>query len=136
MACQLAIGHPGTGKTSTMRVAVEAWRQAGSRVIGAAVKGEAARLLGHAAEIESNTLAWYLAHDDLDRHPFYARTVVVVDEASTISDRDLDRLLELGRLTGCAIRLVGDPVTDSGPPTGTPSRASPGCSAHLPGLSG
>lgn len=93
-----------------MAAAASAWTASGFRVLGVAVKGEAARLLGEAAGIESNTLAWYLAHKDLDRHPFDARTIVIVDEATTVSDRDLDRLIAVAEATGAVLRLVGDPA--------------------------
>ena len=107
---QCAIGRAGTGKTTAMRAAAEAWTRAGYRVVGTAVKGEAARQLGKAAGIPAETLAWYLAWDDPARGPLDARTVLIVDEASTIGDRDLDRLLQLAEATGAAVRLVGDPA--------------------------
>lgn len=107
---QSAIGRAGTGKTTAMSTAAEAWTAAGYRVVGAAVKGEAARQLGQSAGIPSETLAWYLAWDDRERGPLDARTVLIVDEASTIGDRDLDRLLQLAGASGAAVRLVGDPA--------------------------
>jgi conjugative relaxase-like TrwC/TraI family protein len=105
---QLAIGRPGAGKTTAMAVARDVWQTAGHRVLGAAVKGEAARTLGTTAGIRSETLAWYLAHDDPLHSPLDARTVLIVDEASTISDRDLDRLGWLADQTGATLRLIGD----------------------------
>src|SRR5262245_8039799 len=42
---QAAIGRAGAGKTTSVAAAAEAWQNAGYRVIGAAVKGEAARTL-------------------------------------------------------------------------------------------
>lgn len=105
-----AIGRAGTGKTTAMRAAAEAWERAGYRVVGSAVKGEAARQLGRAAGIPAETLAWYLARDDPARSPLDARTVLIVDEASTIGDRDLDRLLHLAEAAGATVRLVGDPA--------------------------
>ncbi|MGH9117136.1 MAG: MobF family relaxase [Acidimicrobiales bacterium] len=106
---QCAIGHPGAGKTYAVRAAAAAWTAAGLRVVGAAVKGDAARHLATEAGIPTETLAWYLAHNDPDRLPLDARTVLVVDEAGTIGDRDLDRLLAMADTAGAAIRLVGDP---------------------------
>jgi ATP-dependent exoDNAse (exonuclease V) alpha subunit len=107
---QCAIGRAGAGKTSTMAAARAAWQAAGRRVIGTAVKGEAARTLAAATGMPSETLAWYLAHDDPRTAPLDARTVLVVDEASTISDRDLDRLGWLVWQTGASLRLIGDPA--------------------------
>jgi conjugative relaxase-like TrwC/TraI family protein len=111
IAC--AIGHPGAGKTTAMRAARQAWEAAGLRVIGAAVKGEAARTLAAATGIATETLAWHLAHDDPHTSTLDARTVIVVDEASTVSDRDLDRLGWLADQTGATIRLIGDPAQHS-----------------------
>jgi conjugative relaxase-like TrwC/TraI family protein len=107
---QCAIGRAGAGKTTAVRAAAAAWAAAGYRVLGTAVKGEAARHLGQEAAIPSETLAWHLAHTDPARGPLDARTILVVDEASTVSDRELDRLLWLAAEAGAAVRLVGDPA--------------------------
>jgi AAA domain/TrwC relaxase len=107
---QCAIGRAGAGKTTTMAAARDAWQTAGWRVIGTAVKGEAARTLAAATGMPTETVAWYLAHDDPHRAPLDARTVLVVDEASTMSDRDLDRLGWLAAQTGATLRLIGDPA--------------------------
>ena len=107
---QCAIGRAGAGKTTTMAAACDAWQTAGWRVIGTAVKGEAARTLAAATGMPTETLAWYLAHDDPHTAPLDARTVLVVDEASTVSDRDLDRLGWLAAQTGTTLRLIGDPA--------------------------
>lgn len=106
---QCAIGRAGAGKTTAMRAAVVAWEAAGYRVLGAAVKGEAARHLGAEAHVDTETLAWHLAHDPTTT-PLDARTVLIVDEASTVSDRDLDRLLWIADATGATIRMIGDPA--------------------------
>lgn len=107
---QCAVGRAGAGKTTAIRAAAAAWTAAGYRVLGTAVKGEAARHLGQEAGIPSETLAWHLAHSDPARGPLDARTVLVVDEASTVSDRDLDRLLWLAVETRASVRLIGDPA--------------------------
>jgi len=79
-------------------------------VVGAAVKGEAARTLAAATGVDCETVAWYLAHDDPQALPIDSRTVLVVDEASTLSDHDLDGLMTMVERTGGALRLVGDPA--------------------------
>ena len=107
---QGAIGRAGTGKTTAMRAAAAAWQASGLRVIGAAIKGEAARALGDAAGIPTETVAWYLAQTDPGRSPLDARTVLVVDEASTLGDADLDRLIQMAHATGATVRLIGDPA--------------------------
>lgn len=110
MAVQCGIGRPGSGKTHSLAVAARSWETAGYRVVGAAVKGEAARLLGEAAGVRTETVAWWLTalaagHERLDD-----RTVVLVDEASTLGTVDLARLLQVAERAGAAVRLVGDPA--------------------------
>jgi len=108
---QSAIGRAGTGKTHAMRAAVQAWQAAGYRVVGTAVKAEAARHLGTECGIGAEPLAWYLNRlEDPAGSPLDARTVLVVDEASTIGDRALGALLAAGDRDGAAIRFVGDPA--------------------------
>ena len=107
---QAAIGRAGAGKTTTVAACADAWNAAGYRVLGAAVKGEAARTLAAATGIECETVAWYLAHDDPQNLPLDARTILVIDEASTLSDRDLDSLMTMAATTGASVRLIGDPA--------------------------
>ena len=110
MGMQCAVGRPGSGKTHSLAVAARAWQARGYRVVGAAVKGEAARLLGEATGVHAETMAWWLTalatgHEHLDD-----RTVVLVDEASTLGTRDLAGLLAQVSTAGSAVRLVGDPA--------------------------
>jgi conjugative relaxase-like TrwC/TraI family protein len=107
---QAAIGRAGTGKTTTVAACATAWVASGYRVVGAAVKGEATRTLAAATGIECETIAWYLAHTDPEGLPIDSRTILVVDEASTLSDRDLDALMGMAAATGASIRLIGDPA--------------------------
>lgn len=107
---QTAIGRAGTGKTTTVAACAEAWRAAGYRVVGAAVKGEAARTLAAATGIECETVAWYLAHTDPEHPPLDARTILVIDEASTLHDRALDTFMTMAADTGASIRFIGDPA--------------------------
>lgn len=110
MAIQCGIGRPGSGKTHSLAVAARAWETAGYRVVGAAVKGEAARLLGEATGVRAETVAWWLTalaagHERLD-----ANTVLLVDEATTLGTRDLADLFGRVGRAGGAVRLVGDPA--------------------------
>jgi conjugative relaxase-like TrwC/TraI family protein len=107
---QCAVGRAGTGKTTTMRVAAQAWTDSGYRVLGASVKGEAARLLADDAGIESDTVAMLLARSNSGIRVLDSRAVLIVDEASTIGDRDLLRLCDLATNTGATLRLIGDPA--------------------------
>ena len=110
---QAAIGRAGAGKTTTVAACADAWTAAGYRVLGAAVKGEATRTLAAATGIECETVAWYLVHTDPQSLPLDSRTILVVDEASTLSDRDLDTLMDMATTTGASLRLIGDPAQHS-----------------------
>ncbi len=107
---QSAIGRPGTGKTHTCAAAAAVWSSAGFTVIGAAVKGEAARLLGKEARIDSETIAKRLSQVRRGELRLDPRTVLIVDESSTLSDDDLHALCSATQSAGCALRLVGDPA--------------------------
>jgi hypothetical protein len=116
---QSAVGRPGTGKTHAMRAAVAAWQTAGYRVLGTAVKAEAARHLGNECGIPAEPLAWYLNRlGDPHHSPLDHRTVLIVDEASTIGDRALDRLLVAVAHTGATVRFIGDPAQHGAVPAG------------------
>src|SRR3546814_11661678 len=116
---QTAIGRAGAGKTTTIAACADAWAAAGYRVVGAAVKGEATRTLAAATGIECETVAWYLAHTDPQNLPLDSRTILVVDEASTLSDRDLDTLMDIANSSGARVRLNGDPAQHGAvPPRG------------------
>jgi conjugative relaxase-like TrwC/TraI family protein len=110
---QCAVGRAGSGKTTALATAAQAWQAAGYRVVGAAVKGEAARLLGHTAHIPAETVAWYLVPRTDGSPPVDRRTVLIVDEASTLSDADLAALISLTTATGATLRLIGDPAQHS-----------------------
>jgi conjugative relaxase-like TrwC/TraI family protein len=108
---QCLVGPAGTGKTYALEAAAQAWQQAGFDVIGAAVGGTAAEVLGRAAGIRATTLASLLTRIETSPTPVLTDcTVVIVDEASTIGNRDLARLLRHAQAAGCAVRLVGDPA--------------------------
>jgi len=109
-AVQAAIGRPGTGKTTTMAVAVDAWEQAGFTVKGAAVKGEAARLLAKEANVNATTVASHLASYRMGQPTVDAKTVLIVDEASTLSEWDLSELITMCADAGATLRLIGDPA--------------------------
>ena len=115
---QSAIGRPGTGKTHTCAAAAAVWSSAGFRVIGAAVKGEAARLLGKEARIDSETVAKRLSQIRRGELRLDPRTVLIVDESSTLSDDDLHALCNATQSAGCALRLVGDPAQHRSVPAG------------------
>lgn len=109
---QAVIGRAGAGKTTALRAAVVASNNAGFRVIGAAPFAEAARKLETETGLHSTTLEGLLTRIETSGDPrtvIDADTVILVDEASTIGNRQLDRLYRHAAETGAAVRTVGDP---------------------------
>ena len=115
------VGPAGTGKTFALRVATEAWRAAGYQVVGSAVQGTAAENLQRATGIPSHTVAALLARADraTPDHPVVDhRTILVIDEASTIGTRDLSRLATITGDAGTKLVLAGDPAQHTSVPAG------------------
>jgi len=109
---QAVIGRAGAGKTTALQAAVVAWENAGFKVLGAAPFAEAARNLESETGLRSTTLAGLLTRIETAGDPrtvIDSNTVIVVDEASTIGNRQLDRLYRHATETGATVRTIGDP---------------------------
>ena len=107
---QAAVGVPGAGKTFAVATAARAWESEGYKVIGAAVAGTAAQHLGDDAGITSETIGYYISQiETFGNGPFDAKTVLIVDEAGTISDNDLENLMTHAGNAGATVRFLGDP---------------------------
>ncbi len=107
---ELVVGVAGSGKTTALAAARDAFEAGGYEVVGTSPSGQAARTLGREAGIGmSRTLAslnWRIAHGDLrlsERH------VAVLDEAAMADDAALVAFLEAARLAGAKVVAVGDP---------------------------
>jgi conjugative relaxase-like TrwC/TraI family protein len=104
---------PGTGKTTALGAAREAWEQAGFPVIGCAVANTAKQELKDAGIEDAYSIASLLIRTEALRSegamPLARATVIVVDEASMVSTPDLDALRFLTVECGGKLVLVGDP---------------------------
>ena len=108
---QAVVGPAGSGKTAALEVAARAWESAGFEVIGAAVNGTAAEVLQQSTGVPSRTVAGLVTRLDTTDRPFISeRTVVLVDEASTLGNRQHARLVHHVNQSGAAIRTIGDPA--------------------------
>ncbi|MFN0029840.1 MAG: MobF family relaxase, partial [Acidimicrobiales bacterium] len=108
---QAVVGPAGAGKTAALEVAARAWESAGFRVIGVAVNGTAAEVLARSTGIETRTVASLVTRLDTATTPILNnRTVVVVDEASTLGNRQHARLVHHIHVSGVAMRAIGDPA--------------------------
>jgi len=104
-------GGPGTGKTTITRVIVEAFKEAGMRVLVCAPTGKAAKRASEAIGIPASTIHRMLEVKDnrfvhCRDNPLEA-DAVVVDELSMV-DVNLFRSLLLGLAPSTRLILVGD----------------------------
>jgi len=95
-------GRAGTGKTTTLSAIRTSYQQAGWRVQGLAISGQAAQNLQNESRIESRTLAsWLMKEPD-------PKTILVVDEAGLIGSKKMRDLFERARQSHSKVILVGD----------------------------
>jgi conjugative relaxase-like TrwC/TraI family protein len=102
------IGPAGSGKSRTLGATRQAWEQAGVAVRGVAPSAVAAGVLTEQAGIASETLAKFLLDVANGRTSLAAGEVIVCDEASMVSTRDLARLVLLADVADAKVVLVGD----------------------------
>jgi Ti-type conjugative transfer relaxase TraA len=105
----LVVGHAGTGKSAMLGVARGAWEAAGYEVRGVALSGIAAENLETGSGIPSRTIASMEHGWGQGRDLLTARDVLVIDEASMVGTRQLERVLSHAAEAGAKVVLVGDP---------------------------
>ncbi len=105
----LVIGYAGTGKSTMLGVAREAWEEAGYDVRGVALSGIAAENLEAGSGIQSRTIASMEHQWSQGRELLTARDVLVIDEAGMVGTRQMERVLSHARDAGAKVILVGDP---------------------------
>jgi conjugative relaxase-like TrwC/TraI family protein len=105
----VAIGPPGTGKSTAMAAVREAWQTTGGRVIGFAPSAVAAGVLGDELGVRANTLhSLITAHQTGADIDIEAGDLLLVDEAGMAGTLNLDHLLTIATERGAVVRLVGD----------------------------
>jgi Ti-type conjugative transfer relaxase TraA len=105
----LVVGYAGTGKSTMLGAAREAWEASGYTVRGATLSGIAAENLEAGSGIGSRTIAslehaWGQGRDELT-----SRDVLVIDESGMVGSRQMDRVLSRAAGAGAKLVLVGDP---------------------------
>ena len=102
------VGFAGSGKSTMLQAAKEAWIASGRRVFGAALAGKAAEGLKDSSGIESRTLAsWEYAWSQ-GRDALQKGDVFVIDEAGMVSSGQLARVIDTIHTAGAKAVLVGD----------------------------
>jgi hypothetical protein len=100
----LGLAPAGAGKTTTMRVVVQAWQAAGRPVVVLAPSAVAADVLRTELGTDADTLAKF----DHDQPAITPGTLILVDEAGMAGTLMLDRLVARAGRAGAVVRLLGD----------------------------
>jgi conjugative relaxase-like TrwC/TraI family protein len=98
------VGPAGTGKTTAIGAAREAWEATGIPVQGCAIARKAAHQLGCTAGMETTSVAALLRQT----RPLEPGTVLVIDEASMLGTRACAQLLERVDAAGGKLVSAGD----------------------------
>ncbi|HGY1051407.1 TPA: ATP-dependent RecD-like DNA helicase [Aeromonas salmonicida subsp. pectinolytica] len=108
-------GGAGTGKTTVLRTALQAYRKIGFEVHAVALSGRAAMRLYESIGLRTMTIAALLRHEPIEPSAESPNHLLVIDEASMI---DLPTMYRLVNHTHPAVQilLTGDP--DQLPPIG------------------
>lgn len=104
----VVVGRAGSGKTSMLGAACEAWRASGIPVAGVALAARAALELRNGAGIEATTIDRLLLDVQRPGGGLPADGVIVVDEAGMVGTRMLARVMDLAQAAGTKVVLVGD----------------------------
>jgi conjugative relaxase-like TrwC/TraI family protein len=108
-ALAVAIGPPGTGKSTAMAAVREAWETTGNRVIGLAPSAAAASVLGDELGIRAGTMHMLVtAHRAGEDTGIRRGDMLLVDEAGMAGTLIVDKIREIAQQHGAVLRLVGD----------------------------
>jgi Ti-type conjugative transfer relaxase TraA len=105
----LVVGYAGSGKSTMLGVAREAWEAEGFQVRGLALSGIAAEGLEKGAGIASRTIASLEYAWKAERDQLTSKDVLVIDEAGMIGSRQMERVLSAAQRAGAKVVLIGDP---------------------------
>ncbi|WCZ35910.1 AAA family ATPase [Corynebacterium heidelbergense] len=111
------VAPAGAGKTSSLAAARAAWNQVGKQVVGLAPTGKAADVMtmDNVADSSSTIARVLWGTESLSASQVAAQvgwtdqTVVVVDEAGMVSNRECVRLLDIAASVDARVVFVGDP---------------------------
>ena len=119
----LVAGAAGSGKSTMLAVARNAWERSGYRVLGAALAGKAVDGLEESSGIRSRTLSAWVHRWEQGEDQLGKGDVLVIDEAGMLSTAQLSSVLREVERRGAKAVLVGDAEQLQAIGAGAPFRA-------------
>ena len=107
--CAFVEGWAGTGKTTMLRCAGVAYKEAGFSVLGCCQSAAASQNLSRETGIPSRTIASLLLSLRENRAHLHAKSIVVLDEAGMVGSREFALLQDEVLSAGGKLVCVGDP---------------------------
>jgi ATP-dependent exoDNAse (exonuclease V) alpha subunit len=107
-ALAIVEGAAGSGKTTTLRVVVDCYREAGKRVLGGATAWRTVQMLQHELGIDAYAIDSLLARIEAGQPVLDQNTVLLIDECGQIGSRGMNRLLTAAAKAKAKTILVGD----------------------------
>lgn len=105
----VVIGVPGSGKTFSIAVLADAWREAGREVYGISLAWRQAGDFQAAGINERASIAAFLKRVETGRYDLNSNSVIVVDEVGLVGSRQMLDLLRIREQSGAQLVMVGDP---------------------------
>ena len=119
----LVAGAAGSGKSTMLAVARNAWERSGYRVLGAALAGKAVDGLHESSGIRSRTLSAWVHRWERGEAQLQRGDILVIDEAGMLSTAQLSSVLKEVDRRGAKAVLVGDAEQLQAIGAGAPFRA-------------
>lgn len=106
--CCILKGVAGGGKSSTMKVAVDAFAASGMKVFGVATSNMAAKNLEAESGAKSCSIALMLTNIENGKSELDSKSVLIVDEAGMVGSVAMASLMQECRSKGAKIILAGE----------------------------
>jgi conjugative relaxase-like TrwC/TraI family protein len=113
------VGAAGTGKSFTVAKLAEAWRtQFGSSVLGLTTSQNAAGVLHREGLDDASNIAKWLQAVDAGEASVQVGQLIVVDEASMVTNEHMERIHQLAAAANAKVVLTGDDAQLAAPGAG------------------
>ncbi|MBR2120137.1 relaxase domain-containing protein [Rhodopseudomonas palustris] len=107
-ALAIVEGAAGSGKTTTLKVVVDAYLAAGKTVRGGAIAHRTAAMLRSELGIDATAIERLLAQIKSGQHILDRNTVLLIDECGQVGSKTMNELVTAVARAGAKLVLVGD----------------------------